>query len=168
VRYVATAIELIGTVITAFGLFNAQSRVTSGIGLGTRLNRLLRRGKHPVTVSPGAANLRVNVATTAEGEIDFRLRDDLTPDEKFAELADEARSLRNAIRSAKNEITQLQLKVREASTKASEEAQNALDEARRYVETVRKQDDTAQKLDLTVAIWGVAITAIGVFVSFVA
>lgn len=76
--------------------------------------------------------------------------------------------MRHAIRTTNNDIRAVRSQVGEVTAQASQEAQQALDEMRRYVESLRVQLDNPQKLDLKWAIYGVAITALGVFLNFFA
>jgi hypothetical protein len=192
-HYVAAAVQLVGTIVTGLGLVNAQLRVTSGVGLGTRLKGMGTRLKgigtrlskwlagllrkpgrdaviRPTGIPSGEAFGTYAVTAEAAGEADFHLRDDLTPDEKFAALADRARGLESILRKTNNDITVLRIEMSEVSTTASQETEQAIDDMRSYVHTLHEQVDYAhkliQKLDLKWAIYGLAITALGMVLSF--
>jgi hypothetical protein len=170
---VATTFEFVGTVVTALGLFNAQSRVTYGDGLGKRLARLwgrfwdwVTRKRRDVVVSAPAMQATAAMGTPTVTVSGFQLGDDLTPDEKFAALADQARALATMINAANKNITHLGSQIRDVSAKASHEVQEALGEMRSHVQSLREQLKSEQRIDLRLAIWGLGITGFGVFLSF--
>jgi hypothetical protein len=84
-HWLSTTVQLIGTVVTAFGLFYSYGRATR---LPARLREWwerVRRKPRNITIAPPPALIRVELLAP-DVYTGFKLGEDATTDEKFAQL----------------------------------------------------------------------------------
>jgi hypothetical protein len=105
-RWLSTTVELVGTLVTSFGLFYAYGRAT---GLPARLRELWNRIRHgPRNITVDAAPMAISVGMgTADVVIAFTLDDKATDDEKFAAIQAYVRELRAMFGPVNAEIARL-------------------------------------------------------------
>jgi hypothetical protein len=169
-HHLASALQFIGAVVTALGLWNAHSRANTGFDLCTRFKHWRARRKRVaqnVQTTGIASEEAVGTPTLTMSE-PSRPFDDLTPDEKFAALAKQVETLEIDVRTCKNDVTQLGNEVEQAKIGAAQHAHRAFIGAVERMDGLRSEDQKKQMLDLRWAILGLAISALGVFLSFFA
>ena len=167
-RYVSTAVELIGTLITAYGLMVAYGRIR---GLPERLRELWRRvARRPahVTGEMGATMVAAQMSASAEVEHNYRLDETAPVQLQLAQLLVYIRDSRTFIDEATNNIGRLDDAIDAASTHADDVAAQALTDARAEIDDLGRRLDEVQAADLSVAVVGVLITALGIALSFCA
>jgi outer membrane murein-binding lipoprotein Lpp len=101
--------------------------------------------------------------TGAKGHAPFALDDTVQVEDQVAQLADYVRKLKNEIARLDREVEQVRT---QASAAVSQALADAKDDAREQNQSLLSQIDAAQVLDLKWASGGLAITAIGILLSY--
>lgn len=158
-KYVAITVELVGTAIAAIGLWNAYSRVRYGIGLWQRLKR-----GWLIWPKAGTAEGTYGWRTTgAKGYAPFALDNTLQVEDQVTQLADYVRKLKNEIATLDRQVEQVRT---QTSAAVSQALADAKDDTRVQIQSFGSHSDAAQILDLRWASFGLAITAIGILLSY--
>ena len=159
-KYVAITVELVGTAVATVGLWNAYSRSRYAIGLWQRLmHGWLIWPKAGTGTAAGMYGWRV----TAKGYAPFALDNTLQVEDQVAQLADYVRKLKSEIAQLDHEVEQVRT---QASAAVSQALAKAKDDARDQIQSLGSRIDAAQVVDLRWASGGLAITAIGILLSY--
>jgi hypothetical protein len=165
-HYVSTTVELVGTLVTGYGLLYAYGRATR---LPTRLrewwNHRVRRKPRNTILSPASA--LISLGTFAPDVfIEFKLDENATADAKFAQLERHVRELRAMFGLANAAIQRLDKAIEQAKKHAETVAAQALDDAKVELRRFDEQLKELQAVDLRIAAAGAFIMAAGYVLSY--
>jgi hypothetical protein len=159
----ANVVQLIGAVVTFLGLWYAYTRSAHDTTPWAWLWSTVRRSKPRVHTGAAQPSFYSFGTISAEGYAPFTL-DTALPIED--QLADYAHRLRALFSPVFNDIARLDRDIKSAREHAASVASQALTDANQHLEEFKAGQTRAEVLDLRVAIWGLAITAVGLVLAF--
>jgi len=164
-HYLSTTVQLVGTLLTGSGLFYAYARATR---LPARLCEWWARVRHkPRNITIDAAPVLINVGMLgADVHVAFKLDENATVDEKFAQLEGYVRELRGMFRSVNSAIERLDKAIDQAKEHADTAAAQALTDAKVKLQRFGNRLDELQAVDLRVAAAGAFVMAAGYVLSY--
>jgi hypothetical protein len=165
VHYLSTAVQLVGTLVTGYGLLYAYGRATR---LPARLREWWDRVRHrrrDATVNVPAM-LSTAAMLDADAHRPFTLDEDATPDEKFAETQKYVRELRNMFAPVNFAIDRIDKAIEQARKHADTAAAQALTDARVELQRLRDELNQLQAVDLRIAAAGAFVMALGYALSY--
>jgi hypothetical protein len=170
-RYAATVVELLGTLVTAYGLAVAFGRTTGLLGrLRGRLRAFwlrITRQRHDIDIRPhGIGSTLAGGIPTVEVHHPFQLDENTSVQLQLRQLANCVRELRQMFPPIITRIAELDAAIEHTKVRADTAAARALAEAKAEIDRFGKQLDQLQAADLTIAVVGVLITAVGIVLSF--
>lgn len=164
-RFVSTTVQLVGTLVTAYGLLYAYgraSRLPARIkGWWARIRRQRRDITIEVQTIPSSAG-----AFPPDVRVEFNLDASATTDEKLAELERYVRELRCMFTEVNFAISRLEKAIQEAKQHADAAAAQALADAKAELKRFGEQLNDLQAVDLRIAAAGAFIMAVGYVVSY--
>lgn len=166
-RWLSTTVELVGTLVTGFGLIYAYGRATR---LPSRLRELWDRLRHGPRIVSGGAAVNIGVGTLASADVHkrFTLDSNASDDEKFAAIEAYLREIRLMFAPINGAIERLDRAVKEAKEHANIVAAQALTDAKAEIERFDKELRQLQSVDLRYAAFGAFIMAVGYMLSYFA
>jgi hypothetical protein len=164
-HYLSTAVRLLGTLVTGYGLFYAYGRATR---LPARLREWWDRVRHsPRNITIHAAPMHISlVAGAPDVHIGFTLDADATTDEKLAQVQGYVRELRAMFGPINAAINRIDNAIEEARRHADTAAAQALTDARVELQRFRERLNELQAVDLRIAAVGAFIMAAGYALSY--
>lgn len=164
-HYVSTTVQLVGTLVTGYGLFYAYGRAT---GLAARLREWWANVRHkPRNIIIDAAPLLISVSlSAADVHVGFKLDENATIDEKFAHLEGYVRELRGMFGSVNAAIERLDKAIEQAKKHADTAAAQALTDAKVELQGFSDRINKLQAVDLSIAAVGAFIMAGGYALSY--
>jgi len=164
-HWLSTTIQLVGTVVTGYGLLYAYGRAKR---LPARLIAWFRRILHrPRNIVIGALPTIIKVDTgTADVNIEFKLDENATTEQQFAQLQTYVRELRGMFVPINAAIDRLDKAVEQAREHADTVAAQALTDAKTELQRFRDELNEIQAVDLRIAAVGAFIMAAGYLLSY--
>jgi hypothetical protein len=162
----STTVQLIGTVVTAFGLFYAYGRATR---LPARLREWWERVRHKprnITIAPASALISVGLLAP-DVYTGFKLGENATTDEKFARLESYVQDLRAMFGPPNAAIIRLGKAIEEVKKHADSAVAQALAEAKAALKQFDDELKALHAVDLRIAGGGAVIMAVGYALSYV-
>jgi hypothetical protein len=161
----ARVVEIIGGTMTLLGLLQVYLRTKHGPDyLDRAVDWLLRRSRGGT--AHGTAGTTVVAGLEGEATIDFKLDPTASVDARFGHVAKVIRELQyelvDARQKARANTREIEL-VRRYATDAAERARQKADNA---LQDFGKRLDKTAVIDLRLAIWGVAVSTVGVIMGF--
>ena len=158
-------IELVGTLVTAYGLLYAYGRTqgwAAQIGDWWAKIRGISPRKHTGAAFGSAGTLSV----TAVGYEPLTLDAKLPLPEQLAQVENHVNKLGLRFGPLQADIARLDRAIEQAKVHGDTVATQVLADAKREIQRFGDRLDELQAIDLTWAVRGVLITALGVFLSF--
>lgn len=168
----ATNVQLLGAVVTFWGLWTAWLRAKHretpwslvkrvGTRIAERVAGMFGRPRG-VVVGVSAASL-IGIGSTASAFLTFNIDNSVSTAENLERLADFVNRLSgNTILQLEQQIVTLRDDIKEARAHASDLASKTLTHIEQQIDYLQQELDTKQVLDLKWAIWGLFITVGGI------
>ena len=182
-QFLAISLQIVGTVVTGFGLGDAYSRAKYEVGLVSRLRRSTtkigtRLGHWWAKVLGKSVDVRKGSATggftfkqgTVRGAAPplFVLNNDLLVDGRLEQLADKIREHDTMFRAIASYTGRLEATNSELRTFVTQSDAKVLDESKGEVRALRSMLASEQMRDLVLALCGLTITFVGTLLSYFA
>jgi len=174
-QVLSNVVQLIGAIVTWVGLWHAYTRARYGLGLLPWIvSKLRRRGPDQTIAATGIASAEAFGFGTlsADAYAPFALDMTKSVEDQLAQLATYVRELRALFPQIGQEIIRLDRDIADARQHAETIASQALSDAKGHVHKLLQDRDAeqtqAEVLDLRIAIWGLAITVMGVLLALCA
>jgi hypothetical protein len=164
-HWLSTTVQLVGTLAAGYGLFYAYGRATR---LPLRLREWWDRVRHKprnVTIDVGPMLITVGMLG-ADAHVGFKLDQDATTDEKFAELERYVQELRVMFGPINAAIERINRAIEDAKNHAETAAAQALTDAKVELQRLRDELNQLQAVDLRIAAFGAFIMAAGYVLSY--
>lgn len=163
-HWLSTTVQLLGTIVTCYGLFYAYGRARR---LPARLREWwdhVRHGPHNATVA--TATMGVRASMSADAHIAFTLDENATADEKFAQVQKYLQELRALFGPINAAINRIDKEIKQAKEHADTVAAQALTDAKAELQRFDARLNQVQSVDLRIAAGGAFVMAVGYVLSY--
>jgi hypothetical protein len=172
VKYTSITTQLVGSLLTLFGLLFAYLRASHrGDTVREQLRALGLRliGRREIEVHSAQASGTMNIRGYAYGEVDLQDWPELPVQEQIDKMADYIRNhVMGNFRQVFDRLEKLKSDVEQAHTAAADKSAEAYNKAKAELDQLRRELEQRQVLDLRWAIFGIYIATIGVALSYLA
>ena len=164
-HWLSTTVQLVGTLVTAYGLFYAYGRATR---MPARLRQWWDRVRHKRRDAHVQVPAMLSSTGTLDADVrtDFKLGENATTDEKLAQLETNVRQLRAMFTPINFAIERLDKAIQKAKEYANTAADEALAKAKTELQQFRDELKALQAVDLSIAGSGALIMALGYALSY--
>lgn len=160
--------QLVGAVVTMFGLGHAATRTRYGMGLASWFwSKVRRRGPDQTITTTGIPSAEAvgGFTMSSEARATFALDTSQPMEDQLAQLETQIQNLYALYPAMRQEMTRLNNAITDTQQHAETLASKALNDAKEHTEETLQKRDTKQTrevvLDLNIAIAGLFITVIG-------
>jgi hypothetical protein len=165
VKIAANTVELIGALVTAYGLLFAYGRAR---GLPNRIRAWwakIRGERQRVVIAPAPFGAGAEMGIP-DVHVGFHLDAELSTPEQLAQLESYVRELRTMFGPVNSDIARLDRAIDQTRDHADTAAAQALTDAKTEITRFGDRLDELQAVDLRIAALGVVISAVGILLGY--